>query len=284
MKADLHCHTSVSDGTLGIEDLLVLAKSKGIDKIAITDHDCVASSVRGCTIAKRIDGFEVIKGVELSATDSSRGCPVHILCYLPDAPERLEMLCRKNTALRVKAGQIMAKRISQKYNIPAKYIASCAQGANFISKRHLMKVLMNCGYTTEVFGELYHKLFDKQSEEYIGVNPVFPDPREVIEEIHGAGGIAVIAHPGLYNNFDLIDELIKEELIDGIEVYHPNNTEAQQKQLLELCEKNDLLVTGGSDFHGSFNVKPICVGDCNLSEEQVNALLAYKSKKIKKRK
>lgn len=284
MKADLHCHTSISDGTLGIEDLLILAKSAGLDKIAITDHDCIASSVRGFTIARRIDGFEVIKGVELSATDSKRNSSVHVLCYLPDSPERLEMLCRKNTALRVKAGQIMAKRISQKYNIPGKYIAACAQGANYISTRHIMKVLMNCGYTTEIFGDLYNSLFDKASSDYIGVNPVFTDVRDVINEIHNAGGVAVIAHPGLYNNFDLIKELSDEQLLDGVEVYHPSHTDEQINMLLKLCEENNLLITGGTDFHGAFNEKAICIGDIYTTEEQLNALINYKAKRAKKKK
>lgn len=284
MKADLHCHTSISDGTLAIEDLLIQAKSNGLDKIAITDHDCIASSVRGFTIAKRIDGFEVIKGVELSATDSKRGDQVHILCYLPDAPERLEMLCRKNTALRIKAGQIMAKRVSQKYNIPGKYIASCAQGANFISPLHIMKALMNCGYTVSIFGELYDKLFTKGTDDYIGVNPIFPDPREIIEEIHGAGGIAVLAHPGFFNNFELLEELTAEGILDGVEIYHPFNSEEQQKDLIKFASEHDLLMTGGTDFHGAFNMDPICIGDYCPPEDQLAALMSYKSKKARKRK
>ena len=89
MAADLHCHTKLSDGSVGIEDLIVIAKKSGIDTIAITDHDCLAGTVRGQVIGKRY-GVNVIPGVEISAFDFEAGKKVHILSYLADAPNRLE--------------------------------------------------------------------------------------------------------------------------------------------------------------------------------------------------
>ena len=87
MAADLHCHTKLSDGSVGIEDLIVIAQKSGIDTIAITDHDCLAGTVRGKVIGKRY-GVNVIPGVEISAIDNEAGKKVHILCYLADAPDR----------------------------------------------------------------------------------------------------------------------------------------------------------------------------------------------------
>ena len=81
MAADLHCHTKLSDGSVGIEDLIVIAQKSGIDTIAITDHDCLAGTVRGKVIGKRY-GVNVIPGVEISAIDNEAGKKVHILCYL----------------------------------------------------------------------------------------------------------------------------------------------------------------------------------------------------------
>ena len=283
MKADLHCHTALSDGTLGIEDLLVLARNGGLDKISITDHECITSAVRGATIAKRMDGFEVIIGCEFSATDVERDSKVHILCYLPDSPERLEQLCIFNTNTRIKAGKIMVKRASEKFNIPMKYIASCAQGSNYISKQHIMKALMNCGYTTSIFGELFDSLFTKGSPDYIGVRPRFPEPKRIIKEIHEAGGIAVLAHPGFYDNFDLFDELVEQELIDGVEVWHPKNTPEQQERLIKTSKDHGLLMTGGSDFHGAFNSEAISIGAYTTPEEQVNELLSFKNKRNKRK-
>ena len=77
MSGDLHCHTRLSDGTLGIEDIITLAKKKGVETIAITDHDCLAGTVRGKIIGAR-QGVQVIPGVELSATDEKNNKNVHI--------------------------------------------------------------------------------------------------------------------------------------------------------------------------------------------------------------
>ena len=106
MAADLHCHTKLSDGSVGIEDLIVIAQKSGIDTIAITDHDCLAGTVRGQVIGKRY-GVTVIPGVELSAFDEIAGKKVHIISYLADAPDRLERICKKTSVARKRAGQIM---------------------------------------------------------------------------------------------------------------------------------------------------------------------------------
>ena len=97
LKADLHCHTKLSDGTLGIDDLIILAKNSGVTTLAITDHDSLAGIVRAELIGHR-HGVNVIPAVEFSATDSKRGAKAHILCYLPDKPERLEGLCKSSSS------------------------------------------------------------------------------------------------------------------------------------------------------------------------------------------
>ena len=94
MSGDLHCHTRLSDGSMGIEEIIALAKARGVETIAITDHDCLAGTVRAKIIGER-NGVRVITGVELSAIDGETGNFVHILCYLPDSPDRLEGLCHK---------------------------------------------------------------------------------------------------------------------------------------------------------------------------------------------
>lgn len=284
MKADLHIHTAISDGSLGIEDLLILAKNSGVDKIAITDQDCIASSVRGHTIAKRMEGFDVVIGCEFTATDPKTKNKIRILCYNPDSPERLERLCLSNTNIHIKAGKIIAKRASEKFNIPGKYIISCAQGSNYISKLHVMKALLNCGLTTTIFGELYDRLFViKGTEDYIGVNPMFPDPRDIIAEIRSAGGIVIFGHPGYDDNIEVMKELANEDLLDGIEVWTPKNTPEQQKELLAFAKEKGLLVTGGSDFRGAYNKEAVTVGAYTTPESDFNALMNFKSRKNRKK-
>lgn len=276
MSADLHCHTRLSDGSLGIDDLIVLAKKSGVDTLAITDHDSLAATVRGKLIGDRI-GVNVIPGVELSATDTKRGSKAHILCYLPDKPDRLEGLCRRNSQIRKRASQLMLLKTAQKYPITPEFVIKCASGSTNIFKQHIMQALLESGYTTTIFGELYDKLFKKDSPDNVLFDAVFPEPTEIIDAIHEAGGIAVLAHPGFYNNFELLEELIPLGL-DGVEVWHPENTPEQQAMLLACARRHKLLCTGGSDFHGAYNAYPILLGDYGVPQENLDALLGYKSK------
>ena len=282
MKADLHCHTKLSDGTLGIDDIILLAKNSGVTTLAITDHDCLAGIVRAELIGKR-HGINVIPGVEFSATDSKRGAKAHILCYLPDKPERLEGLCKSNSLLRKRASQMMALKTAKKFPVTPEFITKCCQGSTNIYKQHIMQALMECGYTTTIFGDLYKMLFTKESRINVLMEATFPEPAEIIKAIHEAGGIAVLAHPGFYDNFELLEELIPEGL-DGVEVWHPENTPEQQEKLIDVAKKHGLVMTGGSDFHGGFNMYPIRLGDYGPDEEHLNQLLTYKAKKRRKQK
>lgn len=280
MKADLHCHTKLSDGTLGIDDIIILAKNSGVTTLAITDHDSLAGTVRATIIGER-HGINVIPAVEFSATDSKRKAKAHILCYLPDTPERLEGLCKSNSEKRKRAARIMVAKVANKFPITPELITKCATGSTNIYKQHIMQALMECGYTTTIFGDLYNMLFKKESRINVLMECTYPDPAEIIEAIHEAGGIAVLAHPGFYDNFELLEELIPLGL-DGVEVWHPENNPEQQELLINIAKKNDLLMTGGSDFHGAYNAYPIKLGEYGPDEDNVAKLLSYKAKKRRK--
>ena len=280
MKADLHCHTRLSDGTLGIDDIIILAKNSGVTTLAITDHDSLAGTVRATIIGER-HGINVIPAVEFSATDSKRKAKAHILCYLPDTPERLEGLCKSNSERRKRAARIMVAKVANKFPVTPELIMKCATGSTNIYKQHIMQALMECGYTTTIFGDLYNMLFKKESRINVLMECTYPEPAEIIEAIHEAGGIAVLAHPGFYDNFELLEELIPQGL-DGVEVWHPENTPEQQELLINIAKKNDLLMTGGSDFHGAYNAYAIKLGEYGPDEDNVAKLLSYKAKKRRK--
>jgi len=267
---------------MGIDDIIQLARKGGITTLAITDHDCLAGTVRAQIIGKRF-GINVIPAVELSCTDQKRKAKAHILCYYPDKPERLEGLCRKNSNLRKAAGKVMAIRAAEKYPIAPEYIVKCATGSTNIFKQHIMQALLESGYTTTIFGELFSELFSKDSPDNILVNTTYTSPEETLKAIHEAGGIAVLAHPGFYDNFELLDELIELGL-DGVEVWHPENTPEQQEYLKKKAKKHKLLMTGGSDFHGGYNAYPIRLGDYGPPEECVQELINYKAKLHRKQK
>ena len=259
MAADLHCHTKLSDGSVGIEDLIVIAKKSGIDTIAITDHDCLAGTVRGQVIGKRY-GVNVIPGVEISAFDFEAGKKVHILSYLADAPNRLEGICKRTSVARKRAGQIMMLKTAGRFPITSDFIISHASGSTNLFKQHIMHALMDAGYTDKIFGDLYYALFDEKSETNILAPTKYPSVEDVINEIHSAGGIAVLAHPSKFDNFDEIDKYAQFGL-DGIEVWHPLASDEDIERLSEICKKKKLLLTGGSDFHApSVNHGAILMG------------------------
>ncbi len=277
MAADLHCHTKLSDGSVGIEDLILIAQKSGIDTIAITDHDCIAGTVRGQVIGKRYD-VNVLTAVEISGFDFEAGKKVHIISYLADAPDRLEAICRKTSVARKRAGQIMMLKVAARFPISSEFIISHASGSTNLYKQHIMHSLMDAGYTSELFGELYHKLFDQNSEANVLAPTKYPEVKSVIDEIHGAGGIAVLAHPGKFDNFDELDKYVELGL-DGIEVWSPFNNDEQTQYLADYCKKHKLLLTGGSDFHGTYGEKTVTLGSFTTPKEHLDKLMGYKAKK-----
>lgn len=278
MAADLHCHTKLSDGSVGIEDLIVIAQKSGVNTIAITDHDCIAGTVRGQVIGKRY-GVTVIPGVELSAFDFEAGKKVHILSYLADTPDRLESICRRTSVARKRAGQIMMLKVAARFPITSEFIISHASGSTNLYKQHIMHALMDAGYTDKIFGDLFTTLFDESSESNILAPTKYPTVEDVINEIHGAGGIAVLAHPGKFDNFDEIDKYIGMGL-DGIEVWCPENSDEQAETLQSICRKNKILMTGGSNFHGTYGSSgAVTIGSYSTPQENLDKLMSYKAKK-----
>ena len=114
----LHVHSQYSllDGACRIKKLVKVAGGMGMPAIAITDHDCLAGTVRGKVIGER-HGVTVIPGVELSGTDKTTGQEIHLLCYKPDFPDRLEGLCRRSSLIRKKSSHIMMLKAAQRYPI-----------------------------------------------------------------------------------------------------------------------------------------------------------------------
>ena len=277
MRADLHCHTTLSDGSLGIEEVIAQAKRNRIDVLAITDHDNLASASRAVVLGQRY-GIKVLPAVEISAVDQQRGRKVHILCYMPKKPDRLEGLCLRTCEARKQRGKKMALKVMEQYPIALENILHYAAGGKAIYKCHIMHALMYYGYTTELYGDVYESLFNAKTglcaEEVMAETENNPDVRFALELIHSAGGIAVVAHPKVYNSFELIEELAASGKIDGIEVYHESANEAEEAEMLKLCEKYGVMPTGGSDFHGFYNHYAISLGYKFTPEESVNKIIA----------
>lgn len=277
MAADLHCHTKLSDGSVGIEDLIVIAQKSGIDTIAITDHDCLAGTVRGQVIGKRY-GVTIIPGVEISAFDEIAGKNVHIISYLADAPDRLERICKKTSIARKRAAQIMMLKVAARFPISTEFIISHASGSTNLYRQHIMHALMDAGYTDKIFGDLFTALFDPTSASNVLAPTKSPTVKEVIDEIHGAGGIAILAHPGKYNNEEEIEQYVELGL-DGVEAWSPFNDDELTQRLIDYCNKKKLLLTGGSDFHGIYGEKSVTIGSYATPQDNLDKLMGYKTKK-----
>ncbi len=280
MASDLHCHTKISDGSLGIEELLTIAKRRGLSAVAITDHDNTVGATRAVVIGKRM-GIRVIHGVEFSTYDTERKNKAHLLCYSCDYPDRLQGLCHRICESRRAAGMEMIRKVMRYYPITPELVLSRASGSTSIYRQHIMHALVDAGYADSIYGELYEKLFGKDGS--IKTQIEYPDTREILKAIHEAGGIAVLAHPCGYHNEALLEELVEQGL-DGVEVWHHTHTPEQTEQLLALTKQHDLLATGGSDFHGMYARTTRALGSCSVDDEQVEALLAYKDKKARARK
>lgn len=278
LAADLHCHTKISDGSVGIEELITIAKRRGLTTIAVTDHDTVAGATRAVNIGKR-QNVKVIHGVEFTTWDYKRNKQAHLLCYLCDHPDRLEGLCRRTLTSRQAAGVEMVRRVMRYYPITPEMVTRCATGSMCIYKQHIMHALMDAGYADSIFGDVFHKLFANDTG-VARVDVTYPDTREVLEAIHEAGGIAVLAHPPVYHSEELLEELIELGL-DGIEVWHPYHSPEQTAQLLQLAEQHGLVTTGGSDFHGMYARTSRPLGSTSAPDEAIAQLLDYKEKKSK---
>lgn len=278
MAGDLHCHTKMSDGSLGIEELILLAKRRGLSTIAVTDHDTTAGATRAVVIGKRQE-IRVLHGVEFSTLDKQRGKKAHLLCYLSDHPDRLEGICRRTSENRRAAAAEIMRKVMRYYPLIPDLVLKCAAGSTSIFKQHVLHALMTTGYADSLFGSVYDKLFGEDGVAKVAID--YPDIREVLAAIHEAGGIAVLAHPYVYDSEDMLEELIALGL-DGVEAWHPSHTEEQTAALLQLAHTHGLVTTGGSDFHGMYTRVPHPIGSVAAPDEAVKALLNYKKNAVVK--
>lgn len=278
MPIDLHCHTRISDGSLGVEELIAIAKRRGLTAIAVTDHDAVIGATRAGMIGKR-QGVEVIPGVELTATDPACGRKVHILGYLYDHPDRLEGYCRQVMQIRRTAAAEMIRRVLRYYPIVPDMITRCAAGSTGIYRAHIMHALMEAGYAASIHGRVYDRLFSANGGCAV-VPCTYPDVREAIRLLHSAGGIAVLAHPYTYDSEELMEALTAEGLLDGIEVWRPDHTPEQIERLIAFADAHGLLKTGGSDFHGMYSATVRPLGCAGIPDDTVQAMLNCKAARL----
>ena len=274
MGADLHCHTCMSDGSDTAGEVVRMAKRRGLSAVAVTDHDTFAGIREAVTAGKQY-GIQVIPGAEFSCTDSATGRKAHVLCYRCGNPDRLEALCESTCEARRKAGEAMLEKVTALYPISREMVLRRAGPSTSLYKQHMMRALIDAGYASEFFGDVFQSLFSaKGGKAYVKIE--YPEVRDVIAQIRRAGGLAVLAHPAEYDSYDLLEHLASSHGIDGVEVWHPRSSADDRRRFAALAEEYDLLMTGGTDFHGMYTKHPHPVGTCTVPDGEVEKLLRRK--------
>ena len=247
---DLHIHTSASDGTYSPKAIVGLAHKQKLKAIAITDHDTIEGNAEAAREGKKI-GLEVIPGVEISVEwDNSS---IHILGYYIDRTEK-GLSSELNNLIRYREER--NPKIIEKLNslgIDISYDeVKIAAGEGTIGRPHFARILIEKRYVKND-NEAFKKYLQRGAPAYVDKKRLSPE--EGIQLIKEAGGIAVLAHPFMIDSIgeNEMEELIlklKQMGIGGIEVLYPTHTVQQTLQLKTIAEKYNLLITGGSDFHG----------------------------------
>ncbi len=242
--ADLHIHTSLSDGTFTPKEVVDCALKNSLAAIAITDHDTVEGIKLVMAAAKDFD-LEVIPGVELTADVD--GKEVHLLgLYIdwqtPWFQDKLRFLCQS----RLKRAKEIIKRLEDLGVVISFESLKELASAGSMGRLHIAQALIKEGYVTTVV-EAFQRYIGNGKPAY--VPNLRLTPQEVIEMVLAVNGIPILAHPYLLKNDSLISSLVKLGL-RGIEAYWSDQDPWSAKRYQEIAEGNGLLITGGSDCHG----------------------------------
>ena len=265
--ADLHLHTQFSDGTFTPEELVLYAQKTGLACIAVTDHDTVEACARA-TAACAAVRMEFIPGAELTAEHED--IEVHVLGYFLDTENRILLgrIAQFQTVRQQRIHEMVAalNQLGLPLKVEAVFaLANCKSPG----RPHVARALVK----EKLIGSL-----DEAFERYLkkGRPAWVPKTKmsalESVELIHQAGGLAVMAHPGLNRSDEIIPALVEAGL-DGIECFHTKHSTVMSERYLEIAEKHHLLVTGGSDCHGFSKNKPL-IGTVKLPYGHVERLHA----------
>lgn len=281
MISDLHCHSKVSDGSLTIVEIVGLAKRMGINALAIADHDTVNGLEEAEEECKK-QGLKNIPAIEISGYDYKRDKKAHILGYMMDRPQDVGAACRPIVEQREEVSKwIVDRLIHEGYPITWEFVLKISSGSTNVYKQHIMHALMEYGYAASIHDDLYKKLFAKPKNGLSGGivyrEIEYMDVKEAVKVIKEAGGIAVLAHPVGYGNIELIPELVEIGL-DGLEAWHPSHNKSAVEEVIKCAKEYQLILTGGSDFHGMYEGEVNNLGCCNTPVEYLEILLRCKDK------
>ncbi|MFA5839785.1 MAG: PHP domain-containing protein [Candidatus Margulisiibacteriota bacterium] len=266
MPADLHVHTNCSDGTMSPEDVVELAHKINLKTIAITDHD-VVDGIEPAKERGQGVGVDVIPGIEM--TTELGKIEIHILGYYlnHNNPNLIDSLNKIQKGREERIYKICDKLKGLGISVdPAKVFIEAGHLA--AGRPHVARVMVKEGLVAS-FKEAFDRYLDSSGPAYVSHYKLLP--AEAIQLILSAGGIPVLAHPRIMESDHVIPDLVGEGLL-GIEVYYPGYNASQIERYLTLARKLGLLVTGGSDFHGTKSGRDVDLGFVTVSDELVDNL------------
>ena len=270
MKADLHLHTTASDGRFSPEEIVHLAARQGLKIIAITDHDSVDGVRPALAAARDFPSLKVIPGVEIS-TDIPHG-EVHVLGYFMDYADRefKAALERLRNSRRERAQRMVAKLRDMGIHIKWERVEELAGGGSF-GRPHIAQAMFERGYVSS-FQEAFTKYIGRDGPAYVEREKM--TPAEVVGLIVKAGGLAVLAHPANIDRLEgLLLELERAGLV-GIEAYYNGYAPEVVQGLVSIANKHRLIPCGGSDYHGLGGDAETMIGGVEVPSGSVKRLLA----------
>ena len=273
-RIDLHLHTTHSDGSLSPTAVLQLAHTANVTALAITDHDMV-TGIPEAIAAGAERGIEIIPGVEISSCMGNS--ELHLLGYCIDWQD--SELNRRLATLResrhTRNPQIIERLRALGLDVTYEEVRALA-GTDAVGRPHIARLLMDKKYVTSA-KDAFDRYLAEGRPAYVARE--LPNPTDAIAWIRAAGGVAVLAHPTWAKvsgeGLNALLTTLKAEGLGGIEVHYSTHTKRQTMEYLDLAKRLDLLVTGGSDFHGI--TKPdievgMGRGGLNVSEKLLDPL------------
>lgn len=249
VRIDLHCHSTASDGTRPPAEVMRRARAAGLDVVALTDHDTLAGQEEARSALP--PGLTLVPGLELSCRLDSHS--VHLLAYLvePDHPG-LAGECQAIRAGRISRGQAVVARL-QALGVPITWeqVAALAQGT--VGRPHIARAMVAAGVISRPEQAFTSEWLAPAGRAY--VERYAPDPVRAIGLVRDAGGVAVLAHPGLpARGWVMPDDAVATLAaagLAGLEADHPDHDQRERDRLRALAAGLGLAVTGGSDDHGT---------------------------------
>lgn len=249
--ADLHLHTNFSDGTFSPEELVLQAQKAGLACIALTDHDSVEGCERAATAARAVN-MEFVTGTELTAEHDD--IELHVLGYFLDIHNEklLTEIARFQSGRQDRIHQMVAHINALGIPLKAESVFALAN-CKSPGRPHVARAMIKAGLVRSL-DEAFDRFLKKGRPAWVPKSKI--SALDAIELIHQAGGLAVMAHPGLNRSDEIIPALVEVGL-DGIECFHTKHSTATAERYLEIADKYHLLITGGSDCHGFSKNKPL---------------------------